>query len=64
MRISKQKSPKFVAEVTSENNTQETFGVVDAHQSKENVQMNFQHGRLAQVQESPSIGEDIATGHP
>ena len=48
----------------TENNTQETFGVVDEN-VKENRQMNFQmmapHGM---VQESPSIGEEMSVGNP
>ena len=66
MKISKQKSPKFVKE-TSENNTQETFGIVD-DQCKENSQMNFQLGpsrrSMDAAQESPSIGDEVIAGHP
>jgi len=60
MKISKQKSPKFVQE--TEGNTQETFGVVDEN-IKENKQMNFQMMAPQTVdlaQESPSIGGETA----
>ena len=62
-KLSKQKSPKNIYEIDS--NSQATFGV-DENINKENVQMNFQMAPhlMNQVQESPSIGEEMTAAHP